>query len=155
MFSKKRYSRINVIIFKKKQKKQHTFLGIDLAYVGLLCLHRLMMAFYVYIAYVYSKIRRKVPLPLRKIKEELHSCKLYKCGDVTLTAYEEKVNKHVLILSTMHIDIAIADNAKKTPETVFSHNETKYGVDVLDKIGKKYTCRTGTRKRQYIVSKIH
>ena len=34
-----------------------------------------------------NKIQREVPLPLRKMKEELHSCKLYKCGDTTLTAY--------------------------------------------------------------------
>ena len=79
-----------------------------------------------------NKIRREVTLPLRKMKEELHSCKLYRCGYTTLTAYEGKVNKHVLILSTMHNDITIADNAKKTPKTVSSYNETKYGVDILD-----------------------
>ena len=62
-----------------------------------------------------NKIRREVPLPLRKMKEDLHSCKLYKSGDITLTAYQEKVNKQVLILSTMHEDITIANNAKKTP----------------------------------------
>ena len=102
-----------------------------------------------------KKIRREVPLPLRKMKEELHFCKLYKCGDSTLTAHQGKVNKHVLILSTEHNDITIADNAKKTPKTVSSYNETKYGVDVLDQIAKKYTCRTGTRRWQYILSKIH
>ena len=93
-----------------------------------------------------KKIRREVPLPLRKMKEELHSCKLYKCGDTTLIAYQEKVNKQVLILSTMHNDITIADNAKKTPETVSSYNETKYGVDILDQMAKKYTCRIGTQR---------
>ena len=92
-----------------------------------------------------NKIRREVPLPLRKMKD-LHSCKLYKSGDITLTAYQGKVNKHVLILSTMHKDITIANNAKKTPETVFSYNETKYGVDIVDQMAKKYTCRTGTRR---------
>ena len=61
-----------------------------------------------------NKIRREGPLPLRKMKEDLHSCKLYKSGDVTLTAYQGKENKHVLILSTMHKDITIANNAKNT-----------------------------------------
>ena len=32
-----------------------------------------------------NKIRREVPLSLRKKKEELHSSKLYKSGDITLT----------------------------------------------------------------------
>ena len=65
-----------------------------------------------------NKVRQKVPLSLRKMKEELYSCKLYKCGIITLTAYQEKVNKHVLILSTTHKHITTADNAKKTKETV-------------------------------------
>ena len=93
-----------------------------------------------------NKIKREVPLPLRKMKEDLHSYKLYKSGDITLTAYQGKVNKHVLILSTKHKDITIANNAKKTSETVSSYNETKYGVDIVDQMAKKYTCRTGTRK---------
>lgn len=93
-----------------------------------------------------NKIRREVPSCLKKMKEELHSCKLYKSGDITLTVYQGKVKKHVLILSTMHKDITIADNEKKTPETVSSYNETKYGVDILDQMAKKYTCRTGTRR---------
>ena len=57
-----------------------------------------------------------------------------------------KVNKHVLILSTMHKDITIVNNAKKTTETVLSYNETKYRVDIVDQMAKKYTCKTGTRR---------
>ena len=43
----------------------------------------------------------------------------------SLTAYQGEVNKHVLILRTMHKDTTIANNAKKTPETVSSYNEAK------------------------------
>ena len=46
----------------------------------------------------------------------------------------------------MHKDITIANNAKKTPETVFSYNKTKYGVDIVYQLAKKYSCRTGTRR---------
>ena len=52
----------------------------------------------------------------------------------------------MLILSTMHKDITIANNAKKIPETVSSYNETKFGVDIVDQMAKKYTSRTGTRR---------
>ena len=93
-----------------------------------------------------NKIRTEVPLPLKKMKEDLHSWKLYKSGDITLTAYQGKVNKHMLMLSTMHKDITIANNAKKTPKTVSSYNETKYGIDIEDQMVKNYTCRTGTRR---------
>jgi len=45
----------------------------------------------------------------------------------------------------MHKDITAADNKnKKTPESVSSYNKTKYGVDILDQMAKKYTCRTST-----------
>ena len=59
-----------------------------------------------------------MPLSLTKIKKELHSCKLYKSGDTTLTAYQGRVNKLVLILSTIHKDITVTDNSKKATETV-------------------------------------
>jgi len=52
----------------------------------------------------------------------------------------------VLILGTMHKDIKVADNKKKTPQTVSSCDQTKYGVDILDLIAKKYTCTTGTQR---------
>ena len=71
-----------------------------------------------------NKIRREVPLSLRKMKEEIHFCKLYKSGDSTLTAYQGKVNKHVLILSTTHKGTTVVDNKKKTLETVSSYNQT-------------------------------
>ena len=54
-----------------------------------------------------------MPLPLRKMKEDLHSCKLYESGDITLTVYQGKVNKHVLIPSSMHKDITIAKMQRK------------------------------------------
>ena len=46
----------------------------------------------------------------------------------------------------MYEDIKISDNAKKTPEAVSCYNETKYGVDVVDQMAKKYTVRSSTRR---------
>ena len=93
-----------------------------------------------------NKIGREVPFSQRKKKKELHSTKLYKSGDITPIVYQGKVNKNVLILSTMHKDIKISDNAKNTPETVSCYNETKYGVDVIDQMAKKHTVRSGMRR---------
>ena len=39
----------------------------------------------------------------------------------------------------MRKDITVADNAIKTPKLVSSYNETKYRVDILDQMAKKYT----------------
>ena len=41
---------------------------------------------------------------------------------------------------------SVADNQKKTPETEKCHNDTKYGVDVVDQMARKYTVRTMTRR---------
>ena len=46
----------------------------------------------------------------------------------------------------MHKGITVADNAIKTSKINSSYNETKYGINILDQIAKKYTCRTGTQR---------
>ena len=63
-----------------------------------------------------------------------------------LTVYQGKRKKNVLLLSTLHADATIADNQKKTPETEKCDNDTKYGVDVVDQMARKYTVRTMTRR---------
>ena len=50
------------------------------------------------------------------------------------------------ILSTLHQNITIADNAKKTPESVKAYNDTKYGVDIVDQMARNYTVKTSTRR---------
>ena len=63
-----------------------------------------------------------------------------------LTLYQGKPTKNVLLLSTLHLNAAISENKKKTPETVKCYNETKYGVDVVDQMARKYTVRTMAKR---------
>ena len=65
---------------------------------------------------------------------------------MTLTVYRCKPAKNVVLLSSMHSDVDIANNEKKTPETVTFYNSTKYGVDVLDQMARKYTVKAGSRR---------
>ena len=77
------------------------------------------------------------------MKEPLYSTTQYKSGDVIMTVCQGKTKKNVAILSTLHQNITIAGNAKKTPESVKAYNDTKYcGLN-----GKEYTVRTSTRRR--------
>ncbi|XP_073494170.1 uncharacterized protein [Phyllobates terribilis] len=94
-----------------------------------------------------NKIRREVPKEIKSMKEELYNTKVFRNEDnFTLTVYQGKPNKNVVILSSVHPDVVVAsDSAKKTPETVKFYNETKYGVDVVDQMARKYTTRTCTR----------
>ena len=60
-----------------------------------------------------NRIRKEVPAVVKHMKEPLYSTALYKSGDVTKTVYQGKTKKNVAILSTLHQNITIADNAKR------------------------------------------
>lgn len=47
-----------------------------------------------------NKIRREVPKEVRKTKKTLHSSQIYKSKEMTLTVYQGKEKKNVLVLST-------------------------------------------------------
>ena len=93
-----------------------------------------------------NRIRKKVPAVVKHMKEPLYSTTLYKSGDVTMTVYQEKARKNVVLFSTLHQNITIAENAKKTSESVKAYNDTKYGVDIVDQMARKYSDRTSTRR---------
>ena len=48
----------------------------------------------------------------------------------------------MIIFSALHQNITIADNAKKTPESVKVYNDTKHDVDIMDQKVKKYIVST-------------
>jgi len=94
-----------------------------------------------------NKVRREVPPSLKNARDPLHSTVIYKMGDITLTSYQGKVKKNVIILSTMHSGVLVDQTAeKKTPDTVKYYNDTKCGVDVVDQMSRKYSVRAGTRR---------
>ena len=71
-----------------------------------------------------NRIRKEVPAVIQHIKEPLYSTTLYKSGDITMIVYQGKTKKIVAILSTLHQNITIADNAKKTPESIKAYCDT-------------------------------
>ncbi|GBP55934.1 ATP-dependent DNA helicase PIF1 [Eumeta japonica] len=92
-----------------------------------------------------NRVRREIPIAVKTAKE-LYKTSLLKTGDTTLTVYQTKPNKNVLMLSTMHQDITISSSSKKKPETVLFYNSTKYGVDVVDSMSRKYTVKAASRR---------
>ena len=65
---------------------------------------------------------------------------------MTLTVYQSKPSKNVLVLSTAHRSVTIADGKKKLSETIVFYNATKYGVDVLDQMARLYTSKVSSRR---------
>ena len=74
------------------------------------------------------------------------STKPYKSEHYTLTIYKSKPNKKVLLLSSHHKNVKIEQNEKRIPETITFYNNTKYGVDVVDQMARKYSVKAGSRR---------
>ena len=74
----------------------------------------------------------------------LHETTLVRNGDgATFTVYQGKVNKNVLLLSTLE---SKTDIGTKLPKTVQFYNKTKCGVDILDQMAHRYSTRAAARR---------
>ncbi|XP_061512551.1 uncharacterized protein LOC133393104 [Anopheles gambiae] len=93
-----------------------------------------------------NKARREVPICVKKVKEKLYFTKAFKSDDTTLTVYQGKTKKNVVLLSSMHRDIRTGNDKKSKPETVAFYNSTKYGVDVVDQMCRKYSLKSASRR---------
>lgn len=86
--------------------------------------------------------RREVPLIMRSHRQrDLHSSTfLYTPEDtIQLVSYKAKASKVVILLSSQHSTSAVENAAPYKPRTIMDYNETKGGVDVMDKLVGSYT----------------
>ena len=51
---------------------------------------------------------------------------------VTICSYVPKRSKAVVLLSSMHLDTEVSNNAQKKPEIIQYYNKKKTGVDTMD-----------------------
>ena len=74
----------------------------------------------------------------------------------TVTVYQGKAKKNMVILSTLHPSVTVADNSKKIPGRV-KLTLTKIWCCIVNQMARKYTVRTSTRRwpRGYIRSITH
>lgn len=93
-----------------------------------------------------NRIRREIPNEVKTMKIPLYSTIVLRNQSTSLTVYQCKPSKNVLLLSTVHRNVTCADNKKKTPETIQYYNATKYGVDVLDQKARLYTTKVASRR---------
>ena len=93
-----------------------------------------------------NRIRKEIPQEIKKKKEDLCTTKIFKHGCCTLTVYQAKTAKNVLLLCTMQSTVDIGDDRKSKPETVTFYNSTKFGVDVVDQMARKYTINAASRR---------
>ncbi|RWR98594.1 piggyBac transposable element-derived protein 4-like protein, partial [Dinothrombium tinctorium] len=68
--------------------------------------------------------------------------------NMTMVSYAPKKNRSVVLLSTMHHDKKVSDDAKNKlkPQIILDYNKTKGGVDTHDQMCKAYTCSLPSRR---------
>lgn len=69
---------------------------------------------------------------------------------ITLVSYIPKKKKNVLLVSTLHHDDKI-DRQTGKPEMIMDYNDTKGGVDTLDKMCAAYDCARNTRRWPMVI----
>ena len=80
------------------------------------------------------------------MKAELYSTLVLNSNNISLTVYQGKRSKNVILLSSLHKSVVCSDNCKKTPASIAYYNKTKYGVDVLDQKARLYTTKVQSRR---------
>ncbi|KAF7401044.1 hypothetical protein HZH66_006228 [Vespula vulgaris] len=88
--------------------------------------------------------RRKFPKLAKSTKDKMEhfSTVLYKSNNCTLIIYKSKPTKKVTILSWKHKSIKINNDRKRITETVVYYNKTKFGVNIIDQIARKYNVKS-------------
>lgn len=70
----------------------------------------------------------------------------------TLVSYVPKKGKTVVLMSSLHTSSTeVADNVEKKPEIISFYNDTKSGVDVVDKLCATYSVSRSTRRWPMVI----
>ncbi|KAJ8871938.1 hypothetical protein PR048_028278 [Dryococelus australis] len=90
---------------------------------------------------IYQNMLDEIPQSITTRKAPLYDTVVIKNNETTLTMYQGKNNKNLLVLSTLHSNIYIGNVQKHLPETV-------YGVDVPEQMAIKYSVKAAYRSWQ-------
>ncbi|KAJ8875573.1 hypothetical protein PR048_023469 [Dryococelus australis] len=90
-----------------------------------------------------NRTRREVPPTAKNFKLQLFSTHVYKHKDTTLIGdnKEKPIKKYMNSLSSLHPSVNIAEN-EKSPEAIQYFNTTKFGVDIMDQMARKYSVKS-------------
>lgn len=103
------------------------------------------------LAYVGTIRKNKPYIPptflANKSRPEFSTLFGYHNGDVSLCSFVPKLNRAVLLISTMHYTNAVDESSiKRKPLAILDYNSHKSGVDTMDQMLGKYTCKRSTKR---------
>uniref|UniRef100_A0A8C1HMV5 PiggyBac transposable element-derived protein domain-containing protein n=1 Tax=Cyprinus carpio carpio TaxID=630221 RepID=A0A8C1HMV5_CYPCA len=94
----------------------------------------------------------ELPPALLSMKDRARLSSMFAFTDThTLVSYCPRKNKNVLLMSTFHRDAKVSDKDHKKPEIILHYNQTKGGVDNLDKVVATYTCQRKTARWPMVI----
>jgi len=84
-----------------------------------------------------NRPRTEIPPSIKNARGKLYDSQIYKHDHLTLTVYQGKVNKNVLLFSSQHTNVNTANSEKTKPDTVAFYYGTKFDVGVLNHMVNK------------------
>ena len=90
--------------------------------------------------------KKGIPKELLDPKRDECSSEFRFTNDFTLVSYVPKKKKNVLILSSGKPENRVQNTEKKKPMLIIAYNETKAGVDTVDKMTKQYSVKRTSRR---------
>lgn len=90
--------------------------------------------------------KKGIPKELLSHERELFSSEFRYTNDLTLVSYVPKKKTVVLVLSSGKPEKRVESTEKKKPLMILAYNETKAGVDTLDKLTKQYSVKIKSRR---------
>ena len=100
------------------------------------------------------KNKKEIPPCFVQTKERKVYSSLFGFSEAcTLVSYIPKKTKNVLLASSMHMDDSIdcETGEERKPEIITFYNDTKFGVDALDKMCGTYNCARNTRRWPMVI----
>jgi len=86
-------------------------------------------------------------IPQMKVTKPHFDTTFFKSDKILCASYQAKINKKVILISTMHKTPIIDYNTeKKKPEMIQYYNQTKSGVDVMDNMLRLYSTKSTSRR---------
>lgn len=99
-----------------------------------------------------KKNKPELPIEFSKPKgRPLYSSMFGFTAGTTIVSYIPKTNKNVVLISSLHHSDEIDTGDQNKPSIITDYNNTKGGVDVVDKLCSAYDCARNTRRWPMVI----
>ncbi|XP_061576912.1 piggyBac transposable element-derived protein 4-like [Cololabis saira] len=96
--------------------------------------------------------RPELPPQILSVRNRpVHSSRFMFTADTALVSYIPKKGKNVVLMSTRGLDGAVSEREDRRPEVVLDHEATRGGVEALDALLSRYSCKRRTLRWPLVI----